>query len=136
MNEVDGTALDLYPDEDYIARILHDAEGEERYLQDVLADVNPLDYWHPQVVESSLKYNGIIAAKEVPLSNIRRHRIVKRDGVALLDVGADAVPSPDNYQILGEFYKRCIAALFEGGEDAMCAVAAERHARFGEAFKD
>ncbi len=115
---------DLFPDEDFIACVLHAHEGKlsAMPLTKVNTFVNPRDY--EEHAELSLRHNGIVSIDRVTRQQITGYKIV-RNMRTIMFIGGDSMPIPINYKILGAHYKRCIEALFRGGEEEALKVARE-----------
>jgi len=112
---------DLYPDEDFIAWEMQRG-GVDRPAKQLIAEIDPTDYQHHW--QDSLQHNGTACTHVVAPERILDHRIIARTNFRLLmAIGGDAAPMPINYMFMGNFYRRCIEALFAEGEEAALQVA-------------
>jgi hypothetical protein len=91
--------------------------SEALSARDLVADIHPADYqdhWR-----HSLERNGTVCTPSVPVEKIMDYKIITHNNYKLLyAIGGDAMPTPLNYMICGSLYRRCMAALFEQGEEA------------------
>lgn len=114
---------DLYPDEDFVALCSLEqdkiAGRKPRPLTQYNSEIDPKN--HKEMAGACLKYNGIVAIEEVLPNCIVDHVELPSDW-RLMHIGADSMPIPLNYQILGPFYCQCIEALFNGGVHAAMQV--------------
>lgn len=102
---------DLYPDEDFIAECLCQAnKGDWKETRKTVQPHLFKSYW-----EQSLKYNGVACTPFVSAQQIFDYRVIpwKGNGDLLFDIGADALPTMTNFSIYGQLYGHCVAALFE-----------------------
>jgi hypothetical protein len=120
--KVDVDESHLYPDEDYIAWELA-RDGEGLSPRDLVAGIHPADY--QEHWRHSLERNGTVCTPSVPTERIIEYKIITRNNYKLLyAIGGDAMPTPLNYMTCGSFYRQCMAALFEYGEEAALQTAA------------
>ena len=116
--------LALFPDANFIAWCLHH-EQPERELQDLMVDID-LAAWR-DMWQQSLTRNGVVCTPSVPPSAILEYRSIEvSNWELLLSIGGEAILTPAGYRALGQHYERCIAALFEDGEEAALHVSRER----------
>jgi hypothetical protein len=118
--EVDESQL--YPDEDFIAwEMARNDEGLS--VRDLIAEIDPADFQHHW--RESLERNGIACTRSVSVEKILEHKIIPANYHRLLySIGGDAMPTPLNYLVMGDHYRRCIETLFEHSEEAALNMAA------------
>lgn len=126
--KVDIDEEDLFPDEDFVAKIVETQDRREGKmvlpLKAYNALVNPRD--NIDLTQSSLEHNGIVSIERVLPEQIIDHVILELDS-RLLWVGGDAAPIPLNYRFKGMEYRRYTEALFEGGLEVAFQLAREDH---------
>lgn len=113
--KVEVDEKDLFPDEDFISRVLKEQENLTIPLADINQMVEPRDY--QSAAMHSLNYNGIAATTHVPPNKILDSRIIKAcNDEVIMSIGGDSMPVPMNYKILGSCYQKAIETLFTHGE--------------------
>jgi hypothetical protein len=117
----------LYPDEDFLAKMLSIQEDHALPLRQYNPLVNPKKNKH--LAQDCLRYNGIVAVDKVLPKQIKAHVVLDLDW-RLMHIGGDSMPIPMNYKILGKFYGNCTAALFSGGIDVAMDIVMQRRAIF------
>lgn len=115
----------LYPDEDFIANLLHNQHYPDIPLRKINPTVVPQKY--KKFALKSLQRNGVVATKSVSPDRIKRFVRLRQSKFnnQLLTIGADAMPIPLNYRVLGGQYRAAMQALFDSGLDAAVKVMRE-----------
>ena len=133
--KVDVDESELYPDEDFIARIFWEQQEEDKIpLQDFNPLIAPSDYKY--LWRECINHNGTACTVSVPVEQIIDYKIISRKNIGLiLNIGGDSIPIPINYKICGENYIKCIEALFEGGEEKAWEVVKEQQSIFENMLK-
>lgn len=118
--EVDRKAL--YPDEDFIHYVIqHDPEAPKWAKALKPEDINPRSW--SDAAKHSLTANGKVSTPSVPASQIKRTKTIQRDDwKAILQLGGDTTPTPLGFGVLGNTYKKVIAALFDDGVEGAVEV--------------
>ena len=122
--KVDVDEACLYPDEDFIAWAMTD--GLQGVRQE---EMNPFidPRAHKGVWHLSLQYNGVVCTPEVLPERILDHHVIGRTETELIaELGLEPMPTPLNYQFMGNHYRRCIEVLFEQGPEAALQVVRQR----------
>lgn len=101
---------ELFPEEDYIA--WHHSDGSADDWRKEISETDPSRYkasW-----ADSLGYCGNVCTPFVSPGAILDHRIIpmQENLELLLNTGFDAIPAERNFQVMGNYYKRCLEAYF------------------------
>jgi len=104
--KVEVDTKDMYPEDDFIMCAL----GKRKYTQEQLDSVDLESYKH--LWKKSLKFLGNVAVKP---DNVRIIGVRYFDGKGLL-MKCDPVICPENFMILGDYYKRLSEWIFQGKE--------------------
>jgi len=125
--EVEVAMSDLFPDEDFVAKLAQEQDIAAGVAHKNLSAYNPMidPIENKHLAQACLTHNGIAAVREVGLRSIKRNTVLPQD-MRLLQIGGDSAPIPMNFKILGESYRKCMEALFDEGIDAAVAVAMSR----------
>jgi hypothetical protein len=120
----------LYPDEDFIAWAVTDAiQGVRQEEMNLFIDPRA----HKGVWRLSLQYNGVVCTPGVSPERIVDHRVIGRSEAELIaELGFEPMPTPLNYRVMGNHYRRCIELLFEQGAEAALSVIRQRWEMNGE----
>ncbi len=120
----------LYPDEDFVARMLWLADHKQNDLLTYNAIADPFiwkDKW-----QACLNETGSVCTPNIASSEVDDYVIVNKDDRELIyQLGADAALTPMNYKLLGTYYQLGIKALFDMGRTSALEIIKERNNYIG-----
>ncbi len=129
--QIDVDENELYPDEDFIARVFWNQHGRQGELKDLNRYFDPSDY--QQIYRACLEHNGTACINTIEPQAILSHVVLEAQNIGLImEIGGDAMPIPLNYKVYGDHYTKCIEVLFDKGEAAAWEVSRQKFADFNE----